>query len=48
MTLTLIFLAIAAGLWRVVDGRGKEWLPVPPEARAILNQINDAVTRFPA
>jgi len=25
----LITLAILAGVWRVIDGRGKLWLPLP-------------------
>lgn len=30
---TLLALAVLAGVWRVIDGRGKEWLPLPTWAR---------------
>jgi len=30
---TAWLLALAAGAWRVVDGRGKEWFPLPTWAR---------------
>ena len=31
--LIMLALAIAAGIWRVVDGRGKLWLPIPTQGR---------------
>ena len=30
---TLLALAVLAGVWRVIDGRGKLWLPLPTWAR---------------
>lgn len=31
-------------LWTIIEAAG---LPVPSEARAVLKQVNDAITRFP-
>lgn len=32
----LIFIAFAAGIWRVIDGRGQEWLPISTVARNLV------------
>jgi len=43
---TLTLLAIAAGFWRVVDGRGKEWFPFPTGVRNAVTLLLALVVSY--